>query len=201
VVDANEGSVHPSIKDVVIYIVLFVVIVWGFTYIPTGWLEVLTAGSCSWVLRAFGLSSSWGSDSGNVWLQLLGEQGPITVTIIRECTAINVFAVVTGLTAPLRADIRRKGSAIAFSGVVLYLMNLSRITLTVFLTGFSFPPFSWFFTNPTVELYHFPISFLYGVLGVALLVLMISGWFLPELADVLLDVVDVMREGVLGRCR
>jgi len=30
---------------------------------------------------------------------------------------------------------------------------------------------------------------------------MISGWFLPELADVLLDVVDVMREGVLGRCR
>jgi hypothetical protein len=69
-------------------------------------------------------------------------------------------------------------------------MNVSRIFLTVYLTAFDVPPFTWYFTNPTVETYHYPISFIYGVIGVAILIVSISKWFLPELADTLIALPD-----------
>ena len=69
-------------------------------------------------------------------------------------------------------------------------MNISRIFLTVYLTAFDVFPFTWLFTNPTVETYHYPISFIYGVIGVAILIVSISKWFLPELADTLIALPD-----------
>ena len=148
----------------------------------------MTAAACSSVLSLLGFLSEWGLSGGDAFLTLIGEGGPVTVTIIRECTAINVFGVVSSLVIPLNnGRIQRKAYSLVFSGVFLFALNVSRIMLTVLLTGFTVPPFSWFFTNPTVETYHYPISFAYGVVGVALLVLMINEWILPELGDALLD--------------
>lgn len=155
--------------------------------VPSVWLERATAEASSRVLRALGLSSGWEVQGEGSYLTLWGEARPVTVQIIRECTAINVFSVMAGLILPLRdGSLPRKTIGIAFSGLLLLLLNVSRIALTVFLTGFDVSPFSWFLTNPTIEVYHYPVSFTYGVIGVALLVLMVDKWILPELGETFL---------------
>ena len=132
---------------------------------------------------------TWLVVNGFSRLTMQGEQDLITVTIIKECTAINVFGVVAGLIIPLRySSSWNKIKAITLSGALLFMMNISRIMLTVYLTGYSVPPFSWYFQNPTVETYHYPISFAYGVIGVALLILIVNKWVLPELGDTLLGI-------------
>ena len=184
----GKSSSQMSGRDVALYVIGYAAISWGFTYVPSGWLEQITAVACANALSFLGFLSEWGISGRDAFLTLIGEAGPVTVTIIRECTAINVFGVVSSLVVPLRkGHIQRKIYSLVFSGIFLFALNVSRIMLTVLLTGFNVPPFSWFFVNPTVETYHYPISFLYGVIGVALLVLMINQWFLPELGDALLD--------------
>lgn len=181
-----------ALRGVTIYFALFAIIVWCFTVVPSAWLERVTAGATSSVLRALGLSSSWGIRGEGSYLTLLGEAQPVTVQIIRECTAINVFSVMAGLILPLRdGSLLRKAIGIAFSGLLLFLLNVSRIALTVFLTGFDVPPFSWFLNNPTIEVYHYPVSFAYGVIGVALLVVMVDKWILPELGETLMGAFDL----------
>lgn len=177
-----------------VYVASFAVITWSLTLVPSSWLEALTAQCSSATFAALGHSSSWGVQGGRSFLTLVGEMGPVTVTIIRECTAINVFSVILGLVLPLDGGtVMRKLVSVVLSGVLLFAMNVSRIMLTVFLTGFSTPPFSWFFTDPTVELYHYPISFAYGVIGVALLILILNRYTLPELGDTLVGIPLTLR--------
>jgi hypothetical protein len=57
--------------------------------------------------------------------------------------------------------------------------------MTMLLTAYDVPPFTWMFTNPTVETYHYPLSFIFGVFGVALLVILIDRLMLPELGETL----------------
>jgi exosortase/archaeosortase family protein len=176
-----------ALRDVALYFALFAVIVWCFTMVPIAWLERATAETSSGVLRALGFSSGWEVLGDGSYLTLWGEARPVTVQIIRECTAINIFSVMAGLILPLRGgSLLRKGIGIAFSGLLLFLLNVSRIALTVFLTGFDVPPLSWFLTDPTIEVYHYPVSFAYGVIGVALLVVMVDKWILPELGETLM---------------
>jgi exosortase/archaeosortase family protein len=197
----DDADVYPlTALDALTYVALFILIAWGFTYVPSGWLERITAEVVSGTFGALGFSSSWGVEMGEAQLVLSGGARPVTVTIIRECTAINVFAVMVGLILPLKTGSwGRKLLGVVFSGLVLFLLNVSRIALTVFLTGFDVPPFSWFFTNPTIEVYHYPISFMYGVIGVALLVLMVNRWILSELGDTLLGVFESVRSLLLSR--
>jgi hypothetical protein len=84
---------------------------------------------------------------------------------------------------------------VVFGGVMVFLMNITRIMLTVYLTGYDVPPFSWWFTNPTVETYHYPVSFVYGVIGISIVISLINKYILPELGDFLIDLTNaVMRE-------
>lgn len=171
------------------YFTLFAVIVWCFTMVPSAWLERTTAVASSGVLRALGLSSGWGIQGEGSYLTLWGEARPVTVQIIRECTAINVFSIMVGLILPLKkGSWLRKAIGIVFSRLLLFILNISRIVLTVFLTVFDVLPFSWFLTNPTIEVYHYPVSFAYGVIGVALLVVIVNKWMLPELGETLMGV-------------
>jgi hypothetical protein len=64
-------------------------------------------------------------------------------------------------------------------------MNVARVIATVALTGYDVPPFTWLVTSPTVETYHYPISFLFGVAGVAATILAVDRMALPELGDFL----------------
>jgi len=179
------------VRATLFYALLFVTIAWGFELIPSAWLERLTAEIMAGLFTALGLSSSHGIENGLAYLSLVGGARNVYVTIIRECTAIHVWGILAALILPLsRGSWARKAAGLAFGGTLVVIMNVSRIFLTVYLTAFDVPPFTWFFTNPTVETYHYQISFVYGVIGVAILIVSISKWFLPELADTLITLPD-----------
>lgn len=192
---SNTNINNLSHRDVAIYITLFLVIVWSFTLVPIGWLEKATAEASSNTLSVLGFSSGWGVQEDEAFIMLAGGERNVRVTIIRECTAVNVFAVLVGLILPLKRGVWfRKMLSILSAGLILFLLNVSRIMLTVVLTGFDVPPFSWFFTNPTIEVYHYPISFIYGVVGVALLVLIINRWILVELGDTFIGLLSFFKQ-------
>ncbi len=180
-------------RDAAVYVGLSLAFIWALSLLPTGWLEKLTAEACCLCLRMFGLDSTWGLQNGDAYLSLTGGARDVSVTIIRECTAINVFSIVVGLVLPLYASpVTRKASAVAASGILLFLMNVSRIALTVYLTGYDVPPFSWFLRDPTLETYHYPVSFFYGVVGVAVLILVLSRWVIPELGATLVGITELV---------
>lgn len=179
-----------TLRKVVLYILFFLVIVCSFELVPSGWLERCTAETASNALGALGLSSDCGANEGKAYLTLSGGVRDVKVSIIRECTAINILAIITGLVVPIWGGLwPRKILSLALAGVMLFILNVSRIMLTVILTAFEPPLFSWVFTNPTLETYHYSISFLYGLVGVAVLVVIISKWILPELEYTLMSII------------
>ena len=194
------NNVEPlAIGDVVIYVALFISITWSFKLVPSEWLERITAEVSSNALRTLGFSSVWGLQGGEAYLSMTDGVRDISVTIIRECTGIHVFAIFAGLVLPLRAGLwLRKALSLIVAGLLLFVLNISRVVLTVLLTAYDVPPFAWIFTNPTVETYHHPLSFIYGLFGVAILVVIISRWILPELGDTLIDIPRALREAIIS---
>lgn len=186
----DTGGAGPStLVDVAIYVALLISIAWSFELVPSGQLERFIAGASSTSLRALGFSSDWGVHGGEAWLSLHGGAREVSVAIVRECTGIHVFAIFAGLVLPVRGGLwLRKSLSLFLAGSMLAALNLSRVVLTVLLTAFDVPPFAWVFTSPTVETYHYPLSFIYGLLGVALLVAAIGRWTLPELGETLTSI-------------
>ena len=185
-------------RDLAVYLVVFSAFYILFQSAPSRWAELLTAQTSSSVMNLAGLESSYGVEYGIVYLDLASGLRNVHVYVIRECSAIHVLGVILGLVVPLRgASLRRKAGAAVFGGFMIYALNILRVVLTVVLTGYDLPPFSWFFTSPTVETYHYPISFLFGVFGIAVTVLSMDRVFVPKLGDFLGSVPDVLR-GFLG---
>lgn len=178
---------EPSFKDSALYVMMFLAITLGFQLVPSAWFEGFTAQTMSQIMNALGLSSSHGFEGGKAYLTLLGGVRDVHVTIVRECTGIHVWGILLGLVLPVRGGSwARKAASLVYGAILIFLLNVSRIFVTVYLTAYNVPPFTWFFANPTVETYHYHVSFVYGVIGVAILILTISRWFLPELGDTLI---------------
>ena len=187
-----EGGRY-TLRDLGVYAATFIFFYALFQWAPSLWAEVLTAQSSSAAMNALGLTSSYGVEGGVVTLSLVSGVRPVHVYIIRECSAIHVLGVILGLIVPLRgAQWTRKAEAIALGALLVYAMNIARIILTVVLTGYDVPPFTWFITNPTVETYHYPISFLFGVVGVAITILAVDRLVLPELGDFLAQLPETL---------
>jgi len=178
------------------YFACLVVFYEFFMILPSTWIELLTAQISAWALNTLGLSSEYGLRGAWVWLTLTGGARDVEVFIIRECTAFHVWGILMGLILPIReVDWGRKIKSVVFGGGLVFLMNITRIMVTVYLTGYDVPPFSWFFTNPTVETYHYPVSFAYGVIGIAIVISLINSYIMPELGDFLVELPDaVIRE-------
>ena len=189
-------STEITPRYIVFYLVSLVVFYELFMIVPSTWIELLTAQISSWALNTVGLQSEYGLRGVWVWLTLTGGARDVEVYIIRECTAFHVWGILMGLIFPLKgSEWSRKIEAVAFGGVLVFLMNITRIMLTVYLTGYDVPPFSWWFTNPTVDTYHYPVSFAYGVIGIAIVISLINQYILPELGDFLVELPDaVVRE-------
>lgn len=187
---SRSWGLPEPVRETLYYALLFITITWSFELVPSVWLERLTADWMSVLLRGLGLSSSSGVVDGFAYLTLGGVRD-VSVTIIRGCTAIHVWGVLAGLVLPLKkGSLGRKATSLVFGAALVFVMNISRIFLTVYLTAFDVPPFTWFFPHPTVETYHYSISYIYGVIGIAIIIVSISRWFLPELADTLVSIPD-----------
>jgi len=75
------------------------------------------------MLNLFGYAARWEQIDGQTTLTLIGQR-TITVTIIRECTALNVLGVMTGLILPLRTRWVKRLAGISLSGL-LYSFSIS----------------------------------------------------------------------------
>ena len=182
----SDNEENYSAKDLVKYFGVLLASYLFFMYIPSIWAELMTAQASAFLFNLFGFTSSFGLNDELVYLTLDGGPRDIYVFIIRECTAIHVWGILLGLIMPLKyGDLRRKVLGVLFSAGLITVMNNTRIMLTLYLTGYDVPPFSWFFTNPTVETYHYPLSFVYGVIGIAITTLLVTTYILPELGDFL----------------
>jgi exosortase/archaeosortase family protein len=183
-------------RDLAVYAAAFIFFYALFLWVPSRWAEVLTAWSSSAVMNALDMTSSYGMEGGLVYLSLTSGVRLVHVYIIRECSAIHVLGVILGLIVPLKAAWSRKATGVALGSALIYVMNVSRVILTVVLTGYDVPPFTWFITNPTVETYHYPISFLYGVLGIAATILILDRLALPELGEFLAQLPETVVSAV-----
>ena len=182
-----------SVKDILVYFGALYVFYQFFMIVPSTWIELLTAQLSVGAMNSLGFTSDYGIKYGFVWMTLTGGARPVLVYIIRECTAFHVWGIILGLVVPLRnGDWIRKLKAVLFGGSFIFVMNITRIMMTVYLTGYDDPPFSWFFNNPTVETYHYPVSFAYGVVGIAVVIWLINEYILPELGDFLVVLPDAV---------
>lgn len=182
-----------SPRDLAVYVAVFAAFYIVFQTMPSLWAELLTARTSSAVMRIFGLESGYGVTDGLVYLELTSGIRPVHVYIIRECSAIHVLGVILGLVVPLKhGGWARKAAAVALGATLVFALNVSRVILTVVLTGYDVPPLSWWVTNPTVETYHYPVSFVYGVVGIAATVALIDRLVLPELGDFLAGLPDTL---------
>jgi exosortase/archaeosortase family protein len=190
----NEG-LEWSPRDLILYVALFIFFMQGFKFAPSGWMELLTARISSLLIQSLGMLSSYGLGKGGAYLTLDGTR-MVEVVIIRECTGIHVWGILAGLVLPLKyGSWIRKALSLALGAILVVVLNISRIILTVYLTAYDVPPLSWFSSNPTVETYHYPISFLYGVIGIMVIILIISRFLLPELGRLLVTLPDILLAG------
>ena len=183
---------EPTLKYIILYVVSFAAILLVFYVIPSASVEALTAQTSAWALMIFGHSTSWDQLGGETVLTLIGQR-VVTVTIIRECTALNVLGVMAGLILPLRASWVKRLSGVALSGALLFILNVPRIALTLYLTAYDTWPFT-LLAGRSLETYHYPISFAFGVVGVAVTVLIVAKYTTPELEETLLGIVDKTAE-------
>jgi exosortase/archaeosortase family protein len=191
-----------SPRDLAVYVAVFAAFYLVFQVAPSLWAELLTARTSSAVMSLVGLESGYGVTDGMVYLDLTSGARPVHVYIIRECSAIHVLGVILGLIVPLKhGGWARKSAAVALGAALVFVMNVSRVVLTVFLTGYDVPPLSWWLTDPTVETYHYPISFVYGVVGIAATIAVIDRLVLPELGDFLAGVPGIISRLVKTRQR
>jgi exosortase/archaeosortase family protein len=167
-----------------------------FYIIPSRIVEAATAASGAYALKLFGHNASWWVENGVTYLKLEGGN-TVLVSIIRECTALNVFGIITGLILPIAAPFWRRIVASLSAGAALFIMNIPRIALTVYLTAYDTWPFT-LLPSLSLETYHYPISFSFGVIGVALVVLGLTRWIIPELGDTLIGIVDWVNMKVQG---
>ncbi len=182
-----------SPRDLAVYMAVFAAFYIVFQVMPSLWAELLTARTSSTMINVFGLESGYGVTDGLVYLELTSGIRLVHVYIIRECSAIHVFGVILGLVVPLKhGGWVRKTAAVALGATLVFALNVSRIILTMVLTGYDVPPLSWWVTSPTVETYHYPVSFVYGVVGIALTVALIDRLILPELGDFLASLPDTL---------
>jgi len=189
-----------SPKDLAVYVAVFAVFYVVFQWAPSLWAGLLTARTSSAAMSLVGLESGYGVIDGLVYLDLTSGVRPVHVYIVRECSAIHVLGVILGLVVPLKhGSWARKAAAVALGSTLVFGLNVSRVVLTVFLTGYDVPPLSWWVTNPTVETYHYPVSFVYGVVGIAVTVALIDRLILPELGDFLVGLPDTLSRLVKPR--
>ncbi|MCX6649413.1 MAG: hypothetical protein NTV61_08525 [Candidatus Bathyarchaeota archaeon] len=175
-------------RYLVTYIAVFAVVVWIFNVVPSEGVEALTAQTSAWALNLFGHAATWEQSAGYTTLALVG-QNNVAVSIIRECTALNVLGVMAGLILPLRTSWVRRAKGVAIAGMLLFILNIPRIALTIYLTAYDTWPFT-FIANRSLDTYHYPISFAFGVIGVAVTVLAVNRWATPQLSETLLSIFD-----------
>jgi len=166
-----------SSRNVILYILTAAAIGLIVYYVPDYFfLERTTADHTAFLLNAVGV---------NVQSKAVGNTALLNeIQIVKDCTGIQVLAVFLGLLIPLpNASLKKKLLTLIILSTILYVANVLRIALEVWLVYFDVLP--WMFA-------HYPLSLLLGIFGMSLLVLT-TDRLLPEFGDFIYDVAQRAR--------
>jgi len=165
-------------KDLVIYLSLAIAITLIVYYIPNYYyLKSSIASISSSILSILDLSAPIQHIEGHV---ILGNY-----EIVRECTGIQVMAVFLGLILPLpKTSWRKKTFSLIVMGTLLYVSNLFRVVLEIWLVENKILPYS---------IAHYPLSLIMGIIGVFFLVL-INNSIIPEFGNYIFSIVKKLEK-------
>jgi len=162
-----------DLKGIVIFFSLAIAITLLVYYIPSYFiLKSSIASVSSSILSLLGLSAPVQHIEDHV---ILGNY-----EIVRDCTGIQVMAVFLGLILPLpKASWKKKACSLIILGVLLYVSNLFRIVLEIWLVETGILPYS---------IAHYPLSLIMGIIGVFFLVI-VNNSITPEFGDYIISVI------------
>jgi len=174
---------QSDLKGIIIYVSLAIAITLIVYYIPSYYiLKSSIASFSSSILSFLGLSAPIQHIEGHV---ILG-----TYEIVRECTGVQVMAVFLGLILPLpKASWRKKTFSLIIMGALLYVSNLFRVVLEIWLVENQILPYS---------IAHYPLSLIMGIIGVFFLV-MINNAIIPEFGDYIYSIINNLDKLIRSR--
>jgi exosortase/archaeosortase family protein len=143
-------------------------------YLPNYFfLEKLTAEHSAIVMELIGIKAT-------VWYQ--GDQVFLNqFEIQRMCTGVQVIAVFLGIIIAIpKVAIKKRLTALGIVAVTVYLANIGRITLEIWLLYSGILPWS---------LAHYPTGLILGVFAVAFLII-VADHFIPEIGDLAFSTFD-----------
>jgi len=140
-------------------------------YIPNYFfLENITAQHSAMIMEMVGMKATVWYQDGNVFVNQFDVQ--------RMCTGIQVIAVFLGIIVALpRTAIKKKVLAFGVIAISVYLANIGRIVLEIWLLYNGVLPWS---------LAHYPTGLILGVFAVAFLVV-VADHFMPAIGDIALS--------------
>jgi len=147
-------------------------------YIPNYWfLENWTAQQSAIVMNLVGMKASVWYQGTNVYVNQF--------EVERMCTGVQVIAVFLGIVVALpRTALKKKILAFGMITVSVYLANIGRIVLEIWLLYSGLLPWS---------LAHYPTGLILGVFAVAFLVVM-ADHFMPAIGDMAVTALDGFRK-------
>jgi exosortase/archaeosortase family protein len=146
-------------------------------YVPNYWfLENLTAEHSALVMNIVGMKASVWYQGNDVFVNQFDVQ--------RMCTGVQVIAVFLGIIVALpQTALKKKIMAFGVIAVSVYLANIGRIVLEIWLLYSGILPWS---------LAHYPTGLVLGVFAVAFLVV-VADHFMPAIGDMALSALDGFR--------
>jgi len=143
-------------------------------YVPNYWfLENLTAEHSAFLMNMLGMKASVWYQGSDVFINQFDVQ--------RMCTGVQVIAVFLGIIVALpHTSVRKKILAFAVIAVSVYLANIGRIILEIWLLYSGLLPWS---------LAHYPTGLILGVFAVAFLVV-VADHFMPAIGDMALSALE-----------
>ena len=152
-------------------------------YIPNYWfLENWTAQHSAVVMNMIGMKATVWYQGTNVFVNQF--------EIERMCTGVQVVAVFLGIIVALpRTAVKKKILAFGIIAVSVYLANIGRIVLEIWLLYSGLLPWS---------LAHYPTGLILGIFAVAFLVV-VADHFMPTIGDMALSVLDGFRKSPTQR--
>ena len=143
-------------------------------YIPNYWfLENWTALHSAAVMNMVGMKASVWYQGTNVFVNQF--------EVERMCTGVQVIAVFLGIIVALpRTALKKKILAFGIIALSVYLANIGRIVLEIWLLYSGLLPWS---------LAHYPTGLILGVFSVAFLVI-VADHFMPAIGDIAMSALD-----------
>ena len=149
----------------------------AFYYIPNYWfLENVTAQHSAMVMNLIGMKATVWYQGNDVYVNQFDVQ--------RMCTGVQVITVFLGIIVALpRTQLKKKILAFGIIAISVYLANIGRIVLEIWLLYSGTLPWS---------LAHYPTGLILGVFAVAFLVV-VADHFMPVIGDMALSALDGFR--------